>query len=198
MKIRDIMTTDVTTVELDTTLEEIATIMRHEDVGAVPVVDDDELVGIVTDRDIVVRCIAEGRDPSEACAEDVLTGGLVTVEPGQDVNQAAELMARNQIRRLPVVHDGQLIGMVSLGDIAVKQKNDEVSGDALEDISEGVKQQRGSGRAAPARTQRTEKNQQGIGNRSAAEEENRQERVVPIQSGKKASGPPRNPRRKIS
>jgi CBS domain-containing protein len=70
MKIREIMTTDVTTAELTSTLEEIATIMRHEDVGAVPIIDDGELAGIVTDRDIVVRCIAEGRDPGESGHSD--------------------------------------------------------------------------------------------------------------------------------
>ena len=198
MKIRELMTTDVTTAELDTTLDEIATIMRQEDVGAVPVVDDDELVGIVTDRDIVIRCIAEGRDPSKACAEDVLTEGLVTAEPEDDVEHAADLMSRNQIRRLPVVRDGQLVGMISIGDIAVKQRDDEMSGDALEDISQGVKQQHGTKARAQQRTQRTGEDQQGIANRGAKEEKKRQERVVPIRSSKKASGPGRNPRKKIS
>ena len=81
MKIRDIMTTDVTTAELCSTLEEIATIMRHEDVGAVPIMDDHELVGLVTDRDIVLRCVAEGGDPAESIAEDILTEGLITISP---------------------------------------------------------------------------------------------------------------------
>ena len=130
MKIREIMTTDVTTAELNTTLEEIATIMRHEDVGAVPILDDGELAGIVTDRDIVVRCVAEGRDPGECSAEDVLSEGLVTISPDDDVNEAAAIMSRNQVRRLPVLQDGKLVGVVSLGDIAVKEGNDEVSGDA--------------------------------------------------------------------
>jgi CBS domain-containing protein len=163
MKIREIMTADVTTAELNSTLEEIATIMRHEDIGAVPILDDGELAGIVTDRDIVVRCVAEGRDPGECCAEDVLTEGLVTISPDDDVNDAAAIMSRNQIRRLPVLQDGKLVGVVSLGDIAVKESNDEVSGDALEEISEGV---RSASRRAPARKQRTEEGQ----------------RVMPIQS----------------
>jgi CBS domain-containing protein len=121
MKVRDIMTTDVTTAELCTTLDEIATIMRHEDVGAVPIVDDDELVGLVTDRDIVLRCVAEGGDPTESMAEDILTGGLITISPEDDLVKAADVMARNDVRRLPVVHGNRLIGMISLGDIAVKQ-----------------------------------------------------------------------------
>jgi CBS domain-containing protein len=179
MKIREIMTTDVTTAELNTTLEEIATIMRHEDVGAVPILDDGELAGIVTDRDIVVRCVAEGRDPGECSAEDVLSEGLVTISPDDDVNEAAAIMSRNQVRRLPVLQDGKLVGVVSLGDIAVKEGNDEVSGDALEDISEGVKS---ASRRAPARKQRTAEDQQGISNHAADEEKQRQQRVVPIQA----------------
>jgi CBS domain-containing protein len=139
MKIRDIMTTDVTTAELCSTLEEIATIMRHEDVGAVPIVDDDELVGLVTDRDIVLRCVAEGGDPAESIAEDILTEGLITISPEDDVLKAAELMSRNQVRRLPVVFENRLIGMVSLGDIAVKQQDDRVAEDVVEGISQGVK-----------------------------------------------------------
>lgn len=148
MKIREIMTSDVSTAELSTTIEEIATIMKHEDVGAVPVVDDDELVGIVTDRDIVVRCIAEGRDATETCAEDVIGGDLATVSPDDDVQHAADLMARRQVRRLPVVDDGHLIGMVSLGDIAVKQDDEITSGETLEEVSRGVKGSRPQRRTA--------------------------------------------------
>jgi predicted transcriptional regulator len=172
-------------------LEEIATIMRNEDVGAVPILDDSELAGIVTDRDIVVRCIAEGRDPGEASAEDVLSEGLVTVSPDDDVDEAAMIMSRNQIRRLPVLQDGKLVGMVSLGDIAVKENNDQVSGDALEDISEGVKR---SSQPRQARTQRTGPDQQGISNHDAGEEKRRQQRVVPIQpeqSAKRGAKPSR-------
>jgi len=139
MKIREIMTTDVTTAELTSTLEEIATIMRHEDVGAVPIIDDGELAGIVTDRDIVVRCIAEGRDPGESCAEDILTGGLLTVSVDDDISRAVSIMSRNQVRRLPVLDGDGLVGMVSLGDIAVRQGDDQVSGSALEEISEVTK-----------------------------------------------------------
>lgn len=193
MKIREIMTTDVTTAELNTTLEEIATIMRHEDVGAVPILDDGELAGIVTDRDIVLRCVAEGRDPGECSAEDILTEGLVTVTPDQNVDDAAAIMSRNQIRRLPVLQNGKLVGMVSLGDIAVKESNDRVSGDALEDISEGVKS---TGRQSQQRKQRTGEDQQGISNHDATEEKQRQQRVVPIQSEQSGKSSPKASRRK--
>ncbi len=139
MQIREIMTPDVITAELNSTLEEIATIMRHEDIGAVPIVDDDELVGIVTDRDIVLRCVAEGCDPGESTAEDILTEGPITISPDNDVEHAADLMSTHKIRRLPVVHNGHLQGMVSLGDIAVKQPNTRISGSVLEEVSSGVK-----------------------------------------------------------
>lgn len=138
MKVRDIMTADVATAHLDSSLREIAQLMRDEDTGAIPVLDGDELAGIITDRDIVVRCVAEGRDAGDATAEDILSERLETVEPDSDVEEASQLMARRQIRRLPVVEDGRLVGMLSLGDIAVKSEED-MAADALENVSEGVK-----------------------------------------------------------
>src|SRR2546421_1613738 len=141
MKVRDIMTSEgLATASLDTTLEDIATMMRDENVGAIPVLDDDEnLAGIITDRDIVVRAIAEGQDPSECTAEEILSEELHTVEPDSDIEEAADLMARHKIRRLPVVEEGTIIGMISLGDISVKGEEEHAS-EALEDISEGVKE----------------------------------------------------------
>jgi len=140
MKVRDIMTSEgLATASLDTTLEDIATMMRDENVGAIPVLDDDEnLAGIITDRDIVVRAIAEGQDPSECTAEEILSEELHTIEPDSDIEMAADLMARHKIRRLPVVEDGEIIGMISLGDISVKGEEEHAS-EALEDISKGVK-----------------------------------------------------------
>ncbi len=149
MIIREIMTTDIASAELDTTLEEVAQMMKDEDVGAIPVVDEDELVGIVTDRDIVIRCIAEGKDPAETHVEDVLTEELHTIHPDADAAEAARLMAEKQIRRLPVVEDGELLGVISIGDIAVKQGDDQITGEALEEVSQGVKQQVRSQGQAP-------------------------------------------------
>ena len=137
MKVRDIMTSAVAYAAPDTNLADIAVLMRDENVGAIPVLDDEMLVGIVTDRDIVVRCIADGKDAAECTAEDVITENLETVEPDDDVEEASQIMARRQIRRLPVVEDGKLVGMLSLGDIAVKH-SDETAGDALESVSETV------------------------------------------------------------
>ena len=137
MNVREIMTTEITRATPDNTLGDIATTMRDEDIGAVPVVDDGELIGIVTDRDIVVRAIADGKDPSTTKVEEVLSEDTESVEPDSDVADAADLMASRQIRRLPVVEGGRLVGMVSLGDIAVKH-DEGTAGHALEGVSEGV------------------------------------------------------------
>jgi len=148
MKVSDVMTTEVETVPMNSTLEEVASIMKVENVGAVPVVDeDDDLVGIITDRDIVVRCVAEGKDPSETSVEEVLSHELETIEPDVDVEEAARLMADRQIRRLPVCEDGELVGMLSIGDLAVKTSDRQAPAEALREISQGVK---GESAAMPA------------------------------------------------
>lgn len=142
MKVREIMTSgSLATATLDTTIEEIANMMKAEDVGAIPVLDDEEkLAGIITDRDIVVRAIAEGEDPTECTAEDILSEQLHTIEPEADLAEALALMSQHQIRRLPVVQEEQVIGIISLGDVSVKSQTEQ-AGEALEDISEGVRQQ---------------------------------------------------------
>jgi CBS domain-containing protein len=138
MKVREIMTTEIRKATPDNTLIDIAAMMRDEDVGALPVVQDGELRGIVTDRDIVVRAIADGKDPSITTVQEVLSEDLESAEPDDDVEKAADVMASHQIRRLPVIQDGKLIGMVTLGDIAVKHEESTAS-HALEGVSEGVK-----------------------------------------------------------
>lgn len=148
MEVRKIMTADPVCVEPDTTLEEIATLMKEQDIGAVPVVEEGELCGIVTDRDIVVRCIAAGQDATECTAEDVMSTDMQSLSPDAAVDEAARLMGDLQIRRLPVVEKGRLVGMVSLGDVAVKSKDDDLSGDTLQDVSKGVKQSREGSRIA--------------------------------------------------
>ena len=151
MKVREIMTIEVATAQPDSTLEEVASMMKAEDAGAIPVLDEDELVGIITDRDIVVRCIAEGRDATETNVEDILTEDLTTIEPDADVEEAARLMSERQIRRLPVVEDGMLVGVVSLGDIAIKEMDEQPASAALEGVSRGVKQERGRPAGEPGR-----------------------------------------------
>ena len=105
MKVRDIMTSEgLASASLDTTLEEIASMMKEHDVGAIPIVDEDEkLAGIITDRDIVVRAIADGQEPSSCTAEDILSEQLQTIGQDAEIEEAADLMARHKIRRLPVV-----------------------------------------------------------------------------------------------
>src|SRR5690348_18370013 len=140
MKVSDVMTTEVETVQMDTTLEEVASIMKIENVGALPVVDEDEdLIGIITDRDIIVRCIAEGKNPADTNVEEVLSHELETIEPDADIEEAARLMADKQIRRLPVCEEGELVGMLSIGDLAVKTPRVDASAEALREISIGVK-----------------------------------------------------------
>jgi CBS domain-containing protein len=136
MKIREIMSTEIKKVTPDNALIDIAAMMRDEDIGALPVVKDGELRGIVTDRDIVVRAIAEGKEPSTTTVQEVLSEKVESVEPDDDIEEAADVMAAHQIRRLPVVEDGKLIGMVSLGDISIKHEKSTVA-HALEGVSEG-------------------------------------------------------------
>ncbi|MGH7935912.1 MAG: CBS domain-containing protein [Chthoniobacterales bacterium] len=124
----------------DTTLEEIAMMMKTENTGAIPVVDEDELVGIVTDRDIVMRCVADGGDATQMTAEDIVSEDVETIDPESDVHEAMELMSQKQVRRLPVVDNGELIGMISLGDIAVKQGDHEGSARALQNVSRPLPQ----------------------------------------------------------
>jgi CBS domain-containing protein len=168
MKVRDIMTSEgLATATLDTTLTEIAQRMRDENVGAIPIVDDEEkLAGIITDRDIVVRAIAEGDNPEECTAEEILSEELHTIHPEADLEEAADLMASHQIRRLPVLEDDVIVGMISLGDLAVKAEEDQAS-DALEEISEGVREITGTrSRTAQPRSQP----RQSPGERVAEEE----------------------------
>lgn len=134
-KVRDIMSTDV---EFCTPLDnvyEVAVKMKELDVGAVPIVDNDRLVGMITDRDLVIRGIAEKRSGSNQVT-NVMSDKLITITPDITVEEAAETMANHQIRRLPVVENGKLVGIVSLGDLAINKMTDERAGQALSEISE--------------------------------------------------------------
>jgi CBS domain-containing protein len=190
MKVRDVMTSNVVSALPETTLEEIATMMKTEDTGAIPVVDEKELLGIITDRDIVLRCVAEGRDPSEMSADEILSEDLEVVDPDADVTEALAIMGRRQIRRLPVVDKGELVGMVSLGDLAVKQSDEEETGEALKDVSQGVKrskrapaadsESRKEAKPKSGKGEGSETVTQGIANHDLDEEERRQQTVVSI------------------
>lgn len=138
MNIRDVMTSNPRTVSPNDTIQNAACIMRDEDTGVVPVVENGRPVGIITDRDIVVRAVANGE--LNRPVRDVVSGNVVTVRPDMSTKEAAELMREHQIRRLPVVENDRLVGIVSLGDLAVKEADDKRMGDALEEISQGVKE----------------------------------------------------------
>jgi CBS domain-containing protein len=134
-KVRDAMTPGVRSVSPSDSLTDAAVAMRDEDVGSLPVVEGDRVVGIVTDRDIVVRGVADRADPQTLKVSDVSSGDLVTVQPDEDLDEALELMARYRVRRLPVVEDGRLVGVVAQADVAL-EANEKDAGGMLEDISQ--------------------------------------------------------------
>lgn len=134
-KIRDIMTDDVDCCSLLDNVYEVAVKMKELNVGAVPIVDQGKIVGMITDRDIVLRCIAE-KHPASSKVEDIMSSDLITISPDATSKEAVRLMAKHQIRRLPVVEEGKLIGIVSLGDFAVRELTDDQAKTALSEISE--------------------------------------------------------------
>ena len=136
MKVHEIMTAHARCVGPENTLVEAAGLMRELDVGALPVCDEEQLVGIVTDRDLTLRGTADGRDPNSTPVRDVMSAGVVFVFADQDVEEIARVMENRQIRRLPVLSRAKrLVGIVSLGDIAISS-NPAFSGMALRDVSE--------------------------------------------------------------
>jgi CBS domain-containing protein len=139
MKIRDVMTPNPRTVSPDDTVQAAARIMQSEDTGAVPVVNNGRVLAMVTDRDIVVRVVAEGGSTTGA-VRDIASQEVVCASPEMSTREASDLMSEHQVRRLPVVENGLLVGIVSLGDLAVKENKDSRTGDTLERISEGVKE----------------------------------------------------------
>jgi CBS domain-containing protein len=133
--VRDLMTSNPQTVEPDAPVAEAAKLMKQEDVGIVPVVEGDRLVGTLTDRDIAVRVVAEGKDPQSTRVSEIASSDLVTIDPQQDLDEALRLMAQHQVRRLPVVEeDGKLVGIVAQADVA-RQGKDERTGEVVEQIS---------------------------------------------------------------
>ena len=139
MNIRDVMTPNPCTVTPNDSIQTAARIMRDEDTGAVPVVENGKPVGMVTDRDIVVRAVADGGEMNRP-VRDIVSGNVVSVRPDMSTREAAELMSEHQVRRLPVLENERLVGIVSIGDLAVKEGRDSRIGDTLEHISEGVKE----------------------------------------------------------
>ncbi|GGQ82928.1 MULTISPECIES: CBS domain-containing protein [Streptomyces] len=129
--VRDIMTADPVTVEPQTSVTAVARIMRDQDLGAVLVTDGDRLRGLVTDRDLVIRSVAEGGDPEETTVAGACSDDLVTVRPDDELDRAIRLMREHAVRRVPVVDEGHPVGIVALGDLAMERD----PGSALGDIS---------------------------------------------------------------
>lgn len=127
--VRDIMTADPVTVEPQTSVAEVARLMRDEDLGVVLVTDGDDLRGVVTDRDLVVRCLSRGGDPGQTTVAGACSDELVTVGPDEDLGQAVELMREHCVRRIPVVDHGHPVGIVSLGDLAMERDPESALGD---------------------------------------------------------------------
>ena len=145
MKVRALMTTEPVTVEPGATLGEVATLMKQQDCGSIPVVEGGRLVGIVTDRDIVIRGVAAGTDPKTQRVSTVMSADPVTVSPDDDVSEAEQIMADRQIRRLPVVEKGSLVGIIVTAQIARADDKRKV-GETIKEISEPT-----SGRGSHAR-----------------------------------------------
>ena len=145
MKVRELMTKQPTTVAPGAKLGEVATLMKQKDCGSVPVVEGGRLVGIVTDRDIVIRGVAAGKDPKNQSVSEVMSADPVSIGPDEDIAAAEKMMAEHQIRRLPVVEGGKLVGILVTAQVA-RAGNERTVGETLKEISESR-----SGRGSHAR-----------------------------------------------
>jgi len=133
--ILEVMTSNPCAIEADRSVSYAAKMMKQEDVGVAPIVESGRLVGMLTDRDIAVRVVAEGKDPDSVNVRDVASSNVVSIDPQQDLDDALVLMARHQIRRLPVVEDdGRLVGVVAQTDVA-QEANAKKTGEMVEEIS---------------------------------------------------------------
>ena len=139
MKVRDIMTKPVIHVAPGETVEVAARTLTQYNIGMLPVCGSDgKLCGVVTDRDLVIRCVASGRAPGQTGVREVMTGQVISAQPDMDVSVVAHLMGRQQIRRLPVVENGRLCGVISLGDLSKSEDSVMDAADALTDIVSNV------------------------------------------------------------
>ena len=134
-KVHEVMTDRPRVVTPETTVSEAAQLMKSDDIGSLPILDGEQLAGIVTDRDIVIRAVAEGKDPRGMPVREVASRELVTVNADEELSSALQLMARQQVRRLPVVDaDGRLVGVLAQADVAFDAKEKAV-GEMVEEIS---------------------------------------------------------------
>lgn len=139
MKVQDIMTRSVIRIRPEESVSVAARMLTHYNIGALPVCGSDgSLCGMLTDRDIVTRCLAANRSPEKTSVREIMTGGVLSAQPDMDVGVAAHMMGRQQIRRLPVVEQGKLCGMVSLGDVANREESSMDAADALSQITSNI------------------------------------------------------------
>ncbi|UPM54308.1 CBS domain-containing protein [Gottfriedia acidiceleris] len=133
MRVKDVMSSNVECCSNQDSLQSVASKMETLNVGAIPVVDNGQVVGMITDRDLALRGISQG---GNANASQVMSNNIVTIDCNASLQEASNLMAQHQIRRLPVVENGNLVGILSLGDLAVQEQSDESAGEALSQISQ--------------------------------------------------------------
>ena len=133
--IRDAMTEGPRSIGASASVVEAARLMREEHIGSLPITDDEQLVGMITDRDITTRVVAEAADPKTTSVGDVYSQDLISIEPDEDLEEALRLMARHQVRRLPVIENGRLVGIVAQADIALGE-SEKRTGELVEAISE--------------------------------------------------------------
>jgi CBS domain-containing protein len=140
--VRDTMTADPRSITPGDPIVEAARLMRDEDIGSLPVTEEGRLVGMLTDRDLAVRVVAEGKSPESTTVGEVFSRDPVTAEPDQDLDEALRLMARHQVRRLPVVEDDRLVGILAQADVALEEKEKKTGG-LVESISQPSEAERG-------------------------------------------------------
>lgn len=139
MKVRDAMASTISTAKPDDTIGRVARMMKQEDAGFIPVTDGERLVGVVTDRDIVVRCLAEGHsNPIDESVDHAMTAKAVTISPDEDIEKAAELMGRAEVRRLAVVEGDRLVGVLSHGNLVQATGASGTGGKATEGVTKGA------------------------------------------------------------
>lgn len=136
MKVKDIGLKEVYCAEPSSNLAEVAALMKRHNVGAVPICEGGSLLGMITDRDMVLSCMAADMQPDQCRAREFMTSSPVTVSSDNDLEEAAKMMGQEQLRRLPVVDAGRLVGIVSLGDVSAALKDDRLLAETLRKISE--------------------------------------------------------------
>ena len=140
MKVRQLMTSPAISISPEETVAVASRTLTHYNIGMLPVcAADGKLLGVLTDRDIVTRCLAGQRDPLKTPVREIMTSQVRSVDPGMEAGVAAHLMGSQQVRRLPVVEDGKLCGLVSLGDLATRDETAYDAADALSDISSNIR-----------------------------------------------------------